>query len=170
MAHAPHVRVPAAREAPAEVLAALRAVSPRAELLYNGQGEWLLGECREEVARAGEGRRRLARLRVRPGRIGAHRIAHAMTQGFGLLEVLHGDPQAAWADRLARYVAVTPKQVEQGAEAALAEAEGAEARQRRHDNLREFARLEAGDILRFARRKTTGVSSHTVSAAVRADA
>ena len=42
----PHVQFPRVREAPAHVVRGLRAVDPMADLLYVGEGQWVLGVVR----------------------------------------------------------------------------------------------------------------------------
>lgn len=88
------IQMPSERETPPTVLAELRTIHPRAELLYAGNGEWWVGIVTPNRFRYRTGARLLDRAKGQtdpdPNTV---RVGQLMVQGFGLVaRYTVGDP------------------------------------------------------------------------------
>lgn len=150
---------PTEREVPQDILRCLRDVSPRAELVYMGNGRWWLGEVREGVARIESGRRSLARLRAIGGPLPSWRRARLMAEGFGMLaSIFAPDLDSSVADLLSTYVTVSARDVERAEAGVLDAAEGGPQLRQRAALLRQYAEQEARWTHRFAFRHARSVT------------
>jgi hypothetical protein len=98
------VTVPTERDAPAWVLAGLRAIDPTAEVVYVGEGRWWVGVvATPNKYRQRFGMRLLRRTRrqMRPDPA-IVRQGLLACEGFSMVAEYEGDPNGAWIDDFAR--------------------------------------------------------------------
>lgn len=171
------VQLPEEREPPPECLAALRDLTPRAEMVYAGNGLWWLGVVVDDTPAVEEGWKlvAMARGREREGkdvRVATWRKALLMTQGFRMLGTVGAhnggaDPMpSACVDALAPALYSTHKEDDAAGDQAARVSDGS-VRREASDRLMagDFMQYHARDVYRTARRRSVTVDGRKPEAA-----
>jgi len=97
----PHLYLPSPREAPTDLVAGLREIDPRAELVYLGLGVWVLGAVSPNQERERKAGRWITLERKLPQEkqsMGRYRFARWHLDGFGFVDFF--DESDLWNGRV----------------------------------------------------------------------
>lgn len=95
--------VSVAREAPPEVVAELRSIDPRVDVVYIGKGKWWTGMVYSNIQLIHMGRDSLLRIQAEGGASWPTlRLAQLKSQGFRMVKLLDVDAAGNWVE-LARW-------------------------------------------------------------------
>lgn len=163
-----HVDFPAPERAPDEVMRELRRIDPRADLVYFGQGRWILGATSPNDHRQGKGRAMLKAVRaVSVGdqsqrALDRRRLASLFAQGFRTIQMYRFEEGGGrHFDRIIQDFKVRDRNYRVAFGDHLEEAErqidGRAHEQKAIDTLLESARAKTEDIKKFVFRKATSL-------------
>jgi hypothetical protein len=156
--------MPSQRECPGHVLRALRAVDPRADLLYLGEGCWqlLYQKADSAVAREGDKLIALERRRVAAARrLPILRQARLMQQGARSLGdyFYQGEPDESIADEFRFKMGRTERELEEDFAVQLDVSEGGPRERRSLYVLKELREAEGRSIFRHAFRHRVSITT-----------